>query len=342
MGAVGATAAQAPPAGGNAGPGTNAVGKALLGETIPTPQLKAQYPNNVEGLFDIPYEALSGYRALTLDVYHTPGAPARPALVWMHGGRLLSGGPREFHPLWGTQDGFLAYIAAHGYVTVGITYRFANEAKWPAQLDDLKAAIRFVRANAARFGVDPNHIGVMGESASGGVAAMAGTTCGVTEFDEGANLDQSSCVQAAIDWYGVSDMNQLDSMAPPNATLIHNGPDSSQSQVLGCSLHYTCPESVVKRANPITYIDAKTMGTKFLVMHGDNDTAVSWKQAQLLHDALRAKNVSSSLVIVPGVGHYFTGATSAQAKMILDTLMDFLAMNLGGGRASDQTGGARK
>jgi len=338
--AVGTAAEQAPPPGGAAAP--VAIGKQFLGETISTPQLKAQYPNNVEGLFDIPYRSLSGYRTMTLDVYHTPGAPARPALVWVHGGRLLSGGPRESHPMWGTQDGFLAYIAAHGYVTVGITYRFGNEAKWPAQLQDTKAAIRFLRANAARFGIDRNHIGVMGESAGGGVAAMAGTTCGVSEFDDGDNLDQSSCVQAAVDWYGVSDMNQLDSMAPPNATLIHNGPDSSQSIVLGCSLHYTCTADVVKRANPIAYIDSKTLGTKFLVMHGDDDRAVSWKQAQLLHDALRAKNVPSTLVIVPGVDHYFGRATAEQAKMVLDTLMNFLAESLGGGRSGDKTGAARK
>jgi len=128
----------------------------------------------------------------------------------------------------------------------------------------------------------------------------------------------------------VSDMNLLDSMAPPNATLIHNGPDSSQSIVLGCSLHYTCAADVVKRANPIAYIDSKTLGTKFLVMHGDDDRAVSWKQAQLLHDALRAKNVPSTLVIVPGVDHYFGRATAEQAKMVLDTLMNFLAESLGG------------
>jgi len=334
------TAEQAPRSGGNAAPAP--IGKSLLGETIPTPQLKAQYPNNVEGLFDIPYRSLSGFRTMTLDVYRMPGSAARPALVWVHGGRLLSGGPREAHPMWGTQDGFLAFIAAHGYVTVGITYRFGNEAKWPAQLQDAKAAVRFLRANAARFGIDPNRIGVMGESAGGGVAAMVGTTCGVTEFDEGANLDQSSCVQAAIDWYGVSDMNQLDAMAPPNATLIHNGPDSSQSIVLGCSLHYTCPEAVVKRANPIPYIDAKTVGTRFLVMHGDDDRAVSWKQAQLLHDALRAKDVPSTLVIVPGTDHYFGRATAEQAKMVLDTLMNFLADSLGGSRSVEKNGGERK
>jgi acetyl esterase/lipase len=337
---VGTAAEQAPRPGAPAMP--VAIGQQFLGVTIPTPQLKAQYPNNVEGLFYIPYRSISGFRTMTLDVYRTPGATARPALVWVHGGRLLSGGPREPHPMWGTQDGFLAYIASRGYVTVGITYRFGNEAKWPAQLQDTKAAIRFLRANAARFGIDPNHIGVMGESAGGGVAAMAGTTCGVTEFDDGDNLDQSSCVQAVIDWYGVSDMNQLDSMAPANATLIHNGPDSSQSIVLGCSLHYTCTADVVKRANPIAYIDSKTLGTKFLIMHGDDDRAVSWKQAQLLHDALRAKNVPSTLNIVPGVDHYFGRATAEQAKMILDTLMNFLAESLGGGGSNGKAGAARK
>jgi acetyl esterase/lipase len=308
------------------------VGKPLLGPSVPLPELKAQYPNKVEALFDLTYADIPGYRQLTLDLYHVPSAGPRPAVVFVHGGSFLNGSPRAKQPMWGSTDGLMAYIAAQGFVAVPITYRLSSEAKWPAQLEDIKAAVRWLRANAGRYGIDPQHIAVWGESAGGGAAAMAGTTCGVSEFEgEGGNLDQSSCVQAAIDWYGVSDMNQLDAQAPPNAILIHNSPDSSQSKVLGCVLHFTCPVSVVNKANPIAYVGPKTTGAAFLIMHGDADRAVSWKQAQILYDALHEKGLKAKLVIVPGADHYFMGASPEQAKQILDTLVSFLHENLSAG-----------
>ena len=128
-------------------------------------------------------------------------------------------------------------------------------------------------------------------------------------------------------------MNQLDAQAPANATLIHNSPDSSQSKVLGCVLHYECPASVVTRANPIAYVGPKTSSAAFLIMHGDDDKAVSWKQSQILYDALKAKGLPATLKIIPGVDHYFTGATPEQAKAILDDLVGFLQASLAGGGA---------
>jgi acetyl esterase/lipase/ABC-type molybdate transport system substrate-binding protein len=301
------------------------IGKPLLG-TAPAPlELKVQYPKKVDALFDLTYATIPGYRPLTLDLYHVPVPGRRPAVVFVHGGSLLRGSPRAPTPLWGANDGLMAYIAAQGFVVAAISYRFASEALWPAQLEDTKAAIRWLRANADKYGIDPQHIAVWGESAGGGVAAMAGTTCGVAEFDgQGGNLEQSSCVQAAIDWYGVSDMNQLDAQAPPNSILVHNSPDSSQSKVLGCVLHYQCEASVVARANPITYVGAKTSSAAFLIMHGGGDRAVSSKQSQILYDALHAKGISAKLWIIPGVDHYFVGASVDQARQILDTVVGFL------------------
>lgn len=310
------------------------VGKPFLGPGVAFPILKGEYPNGVEALFDLTYAQISGYRQLTLDLYRVPTAGPKPAVVFVHGGSFLNGSPRANTPLWGGTDGLMAYIAAQGFVAVPITYRFSGEAKWPAQLEDTKAAIRWLRANASKYGIDAEHIGVWGESAGAGVASMAGTTCGVSEFEEtGGNPDQSSCVQAAVVWYGVSDMNQLDAQAPANATLIHNSPDSSQSKVLGCVLHYECPASVVTRANPIAYVGPKTSSAAFLIMHGDDDKAVSWKQSQILYDALKAKGVPATLKIIPGVDHYFTGATPEQAKAILDDLVGFLQASLAGGAA---------
>lgn len=307
------------------------VGKDLVTPGFASPQVKVQYPNNVEALFDITYATVTGYRPLLLDLYHVPGATPKPAIVFVHGGSFVAGSPRySSSPVFGEMDGFMAYVASRGYVVAAISYRFAYEAKWPAQLQDVKTAVRWLRANAASYGIDQQHIAVWGESAGGGVASMAGVTCGVAEFEgiEAGNADQSSCVQAAIDWYGVSDMSQLDSQAPANTTLIHNSPDSSQSRVLGCVLHYECPASVVAKANPIAYIDAKDSNVSFLIQHGDDDRAVSWKQGQIFYDALRAKGIPAKFDLIPGGDHYFTGVNKDQAKQILDSLFSFLDGNL--------------
>jgi acetyl esterase/lipase len=328
-------AAQSPPRDASDGTGgRNPVGKPLLGAAIATPQVTISYPHNVEALLDITYASLPGYRGLTLDLYRVAGTTPKPLVLYVHGGSFLGGSTRMRHPVWGNLDGFMAYVASRGYVAAAVEYRFAAEARWPAQLQDVKSAIRFLRANAIKYGIDPQHVVVWGESAGGGLAAEVGTSCRVAEFDDGPNLEQSSCVQAVIDWYGVSDMNQLDAMAIPTRTLIHDSPDSSQSQVLGCVLKYSCPASVVAKANPITYIDASDANVSFLIMHGDKDTAVGPRQAQLLYDALRAKNVPAQIDIIPNVDHYFSGATAEQAQHILDTVFDFLTQSLVSGTRS--------
>jgi acetyl esterase/lipase len=308
------------------------VGAPLLGPGVSAPVLTATYPNGVEALFDLTYAQIPGYRPLTLDLYRVPKGEPKPAVVFVHGGSFLNGSPRANTPLWGGTDALMAYVASKGFVVVPITYRFSSEAKWPAQLEDTKAAIRWLRANAAKYGIDAGHVGVWGESAGGGVASMAGTTCGVSEFDGvGLNLDQSSCAQASVIWYGTSDMNKLDAQAPANAVLIHNSPDSSQSKVLGCVLYYECPASVVAKANPIAYVGSKRTSAAFLIMHGDDDKAVSWKQGQILYDALKASGYDATLIIVPGVDHYFVSATQAQAKQILDEVVAFLQRTLSAG-----------
>jgi acetyl esterase/lipase len=175
------------------------------------------------------------------------------------------------------------------------------------------------------YGMGAERIAIWGESVGGSVAALVGTTCGVASLEgRGGNLGFSSCVKAAIDWYGVTDMSKLDAQAPPNATLIHNSPDSTQSQVLGCVLHYQCPKEVVERANPIAYIDSTDSAVSFLVVHGDADTAVSWKQSQILHDALRAKGITARLDIVPGVNHNFAGISKEQSQRVMDAAFSFL------------------
>jgi acetyl esterase/lipase len=342
-----AVLAQAPPANQITMPSfDHPVGKAFLFPDFVRPPFKVQYPGNVEATFDLTYAAVTGARPLLLDVYRVPSSAPKPAIVFVHGGSYVGGNPRDDrHPIYGEDDGFMAYVASRGYVVVPVNYRFADEAKWPAQLEDVKAAIRWVRANADQYGVDPQRIGVWGESSGGHIAAIVGATCGVKEFDKQQNIgiynnnalptiqdkaaNQSSCVQAAVVWSGSSDFSQLDAQKESFTRLVHNSPTSSQSRVLGCSLGTTCDTATVQKASALTYVaEGGAQNTAFLFQAGTHDEATPWQQSQILYDALRAKGVSAQINLVPGANHYFIGATKDQSKEILDVFFKFLDTNL--------------
>jgi acetyl esterase/lipase len=324
------------------------VGKAFLFPEFTRPAFKVEYPGNVEATFDVTYATVMGARPLLLDIYRVPNAGPRPAIIFVHGGSYVGGNPREDrHPIYGEGDGFMAYVASRGYVVIPVTYRLADEAKWPAQLEDVKAAIRWVRANAVQYGVDPQHIGVWGESAGGHIAAMVGSTCGISEFDKQENkgifnnsnvmqsvqdkaANQSSCVEAAVVWSGTTDFSQLDAQKESFTKLVHNSPASSQSRVLGCNLGTTCDTASVQRASALYFVaQGGADKTSFLFQAGTHDEATPWRQSQILYDALRAKGISARIDLVPGANHYFTGATKDQAKEILDTFFEFLDNTLG-------------
>lgn len=291
-------------------------------------QAKVGYPDGVEGLFDITYAALPGVRPLKLDVYAKPGGKPKPVIVFIHGGGFQFGSNRAVEQPWGEMDHLMARLAARGYVVVAPTYRLSAEAKFPAQIQDVKTAIRWLRANAARYGADPARVGVWGTSVGGSVAALLATSCGVAEL-EGASegyADQSSCVVAAVDWFGATDLALLDAHAPAGG-LVHNSPKSSQSALLGCVLNL-CPKDVVERANPIAYIDPGDRRTRVLIAHGDADKAVGWRQSQIFYDALKAQGVPAELSIVPGAGHYWENATPAQLQRELDRVFAFFATTL--------------
>jgi acetyl esterase/lipase len=322
------------------------VGKEFLFADFARPPFKVQYPAHVEATFDLTYAAVTGARPLLLDIYRVLNAGPKPAIVFVHGGSYVGGNPRDDRsPVFGEDDGFMAYVASRGYVVVPVRYRLADEAKWPAQLEDVKAAIRWVRANAEQYGVDAQHIGVWGESAGGHIAAMVGSTCGVQEFERQENngiygnnppptvqdkaASQSSCVQAAVVWSGTTDFSQLDAQKESFTRLVHNSPTSSQSRVLGCSLGSTCDTATVQKASALNYVaQGGAANTAFLLQAGAHDEATPWQQSQILYDALRAKGITAQIDLIPGANHYFIGATRDQAKEILDTFFKFLDNNL--------------
>lgn len=290
--------------------------------------------NGVREYRDLTYGMLPGYRPLTLDLYLPParsGSAKFPAVVWVHGGAWLFGAPRMNFPSFGSSEKMLADLSAHGYVVAAVAYRLSGEARFPAQIEDVKAAIRWLRLNADKVDTDSQHLGIWGESAGAQLAALAGTSCEARNLDGPLNSPgaTSSCVQAVVDWYGPTDFSQMDAQNPPGG-MKHNAADSAESKYLGCALS-DCPPAVISAANPISYIHSDA--PPFLIMHGDSDVAVPTKQSQLLYDALRAKGVPVELKLVPHANHIFMGASAADIAKLLPTVEQFFDHTLRGDRA---------
>lgn len=318
---VGGLQAQAP---GGAPLGISSLGVGGPGAAAMT-SLHADYPGNVKAEFEVVYASAQGYRPLTLDIYQVNDAnnARKPALLWLHGGAWLGGSSRMLYGVVGSLDQIMAKAAARGYVGFAVNYRLSSEAKFPAQIEDAKAAIRWVRANADKYHVDPQRIAIGGDSAGAYLAVLAGTSCGVKALEGGlGNPEQSSCVQAVVDWYGPVNFKSM----VAQQGKAQAAPDAPEGKLLGCDLS-KCPQELLSQANPLTYISAKT--PPFLIMHGQADTLVPPQQSQELNDAIKAKGAASQLVLLPGLNHIFIGAKPEQALGLLDTVFKFLDSTVG-------------
>ena len=259
-----------------------------------TSQRRATRPNVPEGtriLHDIAYVP-DGHERQKLDLYlpeQNEGDAPLPLIVWVHGGAWLAGS-KENCP----SDRFLR----HGYAAASINYRLSQHAIFPAQIEDCKAAIRFLRANAEKYNIDPNRIGVWGASAGGHLVALLGTAGDIKEFDKGPNLNVSSRVQAVCDFFGPTDFTKMSSF---KSSMNHDAPDSPEAQLVGGPVQEN--KEACKRANPITYVSKDD--STFLICHGDKDMLVPHNQSVLLNAALKDAGVSVKFHTVKGGGHGF-------------------------------------
>jgi acetyl esterase/lipase len=198
-----------------------------------------------------------------------------------------------------------------GYAIASVDYRLSGEATFPAAVQDVKAAVRFLRANAAQYKLNPDQIVAFGFSAGGNLASMVGTTGDVAEFDDPAlgNEGVSSRVQAVIDWFGPTDFGQMDEQAKAQgcgtSDQTHSTASSFESLYLGATVAES-PE-LVQKANPISYITADD--PPFLLQKGDQDCTVPVGQSQLLADALKAAGIDVRFDLLKGVGHGDSGST---------------------------------
>jgi acetyl esterase/lipase len=252
------------------------------------PERRVVFPGGVAGLPDLVYSTVAGFRPLTLDLYLPPKpvSGGAPVIIYVHGGGWMSGHTRHSGAFedW---PGVLASLAGRGYVVASLNYRLSSEAPSPAAEQDVKSAVRWLRGNAARFGVDKRHFGIWGGSAGGQLAALAGAKAPL----------ESDCVQAVVTWYGVFDFAPLTksgSVPPPVA------------RYLGCN-NSACSDEQVALASAIRHIDRND--PPFLLIHGALDKTVAPSQSEKFHAALEAGAVKSQLMVLPDVDHSFVGNT---------------------------------
>jgi acetyl esterase/lipase len=246
-----------------------------------------------------------GEKDLLLDLYLPQRAPGPlPLILWVHGGAWRSGN-KENSPA--------IRQAGRGYAVASINYRLSQEALFPAQIEDCKAAVRWLRANASQYNLDPDRIGAWGSSAGGHLVALLGASGGVKNLEGNlGNLKYSSRVQAVVDFFGPTDFLQIGKFP---SRIAHDAPDSPESQLLGGPAQQN-PDKA-RRANPITYISKDD--PPFLIMHGDQDQSVPLNQSELLSEALKKAGVEVTFQVVPGAGHGFGGP---QVNATVDAFFD--------------------
>ncbi|HET6882883.1 MAG TPA: alpha/beta hydrolase fold domain-containing protein [Pirellulales bacterium] len=261
---------------------------------VTAPGDKPRLPPTVKGEFDIDYGGLGNpHQKLDLLLPKEPTAEAPlPVMVYIHGGAWRGGSKRE-------GISFLVPAVAGGsFAGVSMDYRLTDEAIWPAQIHDCKAAIRWIRANAKKYNFDPQRIGVIGTSAGGHLAAMLGTSGNVDRLEGkvGGNLDESSRVECVVDEFGPS---ELLAMSGFPSDIEHDSPDSPESRLVGGAIQEH--KDAARSASPITYVSPDD--PPFLLVHGTEDPLVPYDQSERLLAAMTEEGVDATLIKVQGGRH---------------------------------------
>jgi acetyl esterase/lipase len=248
----------------------------------------------------------------TLDLYLPADDKApRPLLIWIHGGAWM-GGSKDGAPQPALQ------LLRRGYAVASINYRLSQHAPFPAQINDCKAAVRFLRANAPKYDLDPDHFGVWGGSAGGHLVALLGTSGDVKELEgEGSNPGVSSRVQAVCDFFGPADLLTMAEQSGPDSTIQHDSPSSPESRLLGGPILES--KQAARLASPVTYVTKDD--PPFLIVHGDKDNVVPVGQSKELHEALLKAGVDSTLLVIPGAGHG-RGILTPETDRVVTTFFD--------------------
>jgi acetyl esterase/lipase len=215
-----------------------------------------------------------------------------PAIVYIQGSAWMASRPAGGHA-------YLArYVADGEYIGVGIGHRTTSEASWPAQIHDVKAAIRWIRGNAKKYNIDPDRIGAIGNSSGGHLVSALGTTGGVMELegDLGDFKGLSSRVQCVVDEFGPSDIPEMQNYP---SSVNHEEATSPEGRLVGGRV--SDKKGLARAASPVTY--AKADAPPFLILHGDKDMVVPYNQSERMYAALRNAGVECYFVTIEGGGH---------------------------------------
>jgi len=248
--------------------------------------------NLMQTFRDLAY-VTNGHERQKLDLYLPDQGDNHPLLIWVHGGAFRVGSKEG-----NENDPVPVQYVAQGYAVASLNYRLSQHAIWPAQIQDCKAAMRWLRAHAGQYNLDPNRFAAWGPSAGGHLVAMLGTTGHVSEFEVGEHLDYPSRVQCVVDYFGPTDFLQMDAQRLPDG-MIHDTPDSPESELIGGPIQEN--QEKTARANPVTYVRADA--PPFLIVHGNQDPLVPYGQSVLLVNALIVAGVDATFYTVIGGGH---------------------------------------
>jgi acetyl esterase/lipase len=229
-----------------------------------------------------------------MDIYlPVVGKPPYPAVIIVYGSAFF--GNDQKHTAYNTLG---EPLLESGFAVVTVNHRSSRDAIFPAQVQDIKASVRFIRANSTEFQIDHSFIGITGYSSGGHLSAFTGTSGSVSQLegDVGQNTSFSSSVDAVVDWFGPTDFQSMDSCG---SSMVHDAPDSPESTFIGGPIQEN--DTLCYLASPISYIDPHD--PPFLIFHGDADPLVPHCQSEKLFAALQKAGVPSQFVLVPNAGH---------------------------------------
>jgi acetyl esterase/lipase len=299
------------------------------------PQRRIEFPDGVIGSPDLTYIAPPGFRPLRLDLYRPAGAPGpRPLVLFVHAGAWHTGDRRNLgaYENW---PGVLAALAARGYVVASVEYRLSGEARFPAALDDIRTAIRWLRSRAELYGIDRRRAVVWGGSAGGQLAALAGTACNTSPSIAAAYPGESDCVQGVVAWYGLFDLAGYVSQLKTRGTPAQGGVDIALGRFLGCSLS-NCPPEFLALASAGTYVDSTD--PPVLLIHGVEDRVAPIQQSRDFVRRLTSRGVAVELLALPGVDHHFIGTTAEvtrdASRQAVSKTFEFIDRTLAVGRST--------
>jgi acetyl esterase/lipase len=294
-----------------------------LSSTAPAQEPKAKatsgippVPVGVKAERNIDYVG-NGLVRQRLDLYipDKPGGPW-PLVVWVHGGAWQGGSKENCRAL---------FLSTRGFAVASINYRLIDSGPFPIQIEDCRAAIRYLRAHAAKYQIDPDRIGVWGGSAGGHLVALLGTAAEETGWDRvGGNSETSARVQAVCDFFGPTD---LVSMIEARAFFPEQGPIT---RLMGGPPKEKL--DVARKASPITFVSKDD--PPFLIVHGDRDQTVPLRQSQILADRLKEAGVDVNLVVVKNGQHGQWGPTAEpDTRAINEMVSAFFEKHLKNGKA---------